>query len=104
MATVKRGEHGHPHESPIRIGHPSSGREEDDIWLGFTVADGQEVSITMGHDEALVFCAELVERLAMRVNPPKPPEAIRVLLGTEGRMEKEAKTLLELLEQHYYEP
>ena len=46
-------------------------------------AVGFPVTITMTHDEALKLLADLAARLAMRVNPPKPPKAERVEGGID---------------------
>ena len=84
MAIVNRGDNGQPTDARVLVVHPGLGRNgyrvEDDIEIlcdaeSCQPAWGFPVRIALTHDEALILCADLASRLAMRVNPPKMPRA-----------------------------
>jgi hypothetical protein len=96
MATVNRGDTGDRHDSQLHVARPDLNwrenryRVEGDIIVTCSTTDdgnteqwGFPVTITMTHDEALKLLADLAARLAMRVNPPKPPKAERVDSGID---------------------
>lgn len=80
MATTKRGKAGTKNESPIRVQPPQYRMNRGmmvadvlaDVVIEMNVTTGQPVTVTVSHDEALQLLADLANRLAQRVNPPKP--------------------------------
>ncbi len=86
MAKVNRGEFGDPIPSKAIVGNPEYRCEASDIVIMCESLDSEHsqgfpIEITLTHDEALVLCAALTNRLAMRVNPPQSPLPKPMLLG-----------------------
>ncbi len=92
MARVNRGDNGARIKAELVVVRPHrtpKGYSVDaDILIECQVKDekrmaswGFPVIMKLTHDEALVLCADLAKRLAMRVNPPEPPKPKTINLG-----------------------
>ena len=75
MATVRRGEKrkGKLHESKLTVSLPAIGLNglsvDDDTVIKFSVADGQEVTVTLSRDEEISFLAALLRGLSLAPQP-----------------------------------